>query len=69
MIPAHEYPSDQLASFVPLAKRLGTCDGDEVFCVNCGMPAQEDNDLCDRCVCPSCGMLNPTKHMCTSPCG
>jgi hypothetical protein len=28
MIPAHEYPSDQLASFVPLARRLLPCTGD-----------------------------------------
>lgn len=69
MIPTHHFPSDQLASFVPAANRLALCDGDERICVNCDRLAKDDGDLCDRCACRSCGMLNPTHHMCTQPCG
>lgn len=41
---------------------------EDATCSNCDRPTSGDNNLCDRCACPTCGMLNPTHHMCTQPC-
>lgn len=39
-----------------------------LLCTNCGREVTGDNSLCDHCACPSCGMLNPNKRMCSQPC-
>jgi hypothetical protein len=61
--------AEQAIALLPLTSTpTEATAGDAVTCRNCNRPVNGEGDLCEKCACRSCGMLNPTGHMCCQPC-
>lgn len=37
-------------------------------CRNCGAETDAEGNVCQACACPSCGLINPSKRLCSQPC-